>query len=232
MLGKSFIGYLAVLSSLLGATTAQAYDEPYRPQYHFTPEKNWMNDPNGMVFHKGVYHLYYQYNPNGNRWGFMSWGHASSKDLLHWTQHPVAMEYRKDANGNAYELIFSGSVVVDTENTSGFGTKKNPPLVAIYTSSYVQDYTLPSGKVVSKDQQSQSIAYSLDDGLTWTTYDSQNPVIHLAPPQYQSQDTKNNLRDPAVFWHAGQKHWVGSGIAQRTPTTHLYFPGSKELDIC
>jgi len=208
MFGKSFIGYLVVLSSLLGATTAQAYDETYRPQYHFTPEKKWMNDPNGMVFHKGVYHLYYQYNPNGNRWGFMSWGHASSKDLLYWTQHPVAMEYRKDANGSAYELIFSGSVVVDTENTSGFGTKNNPPLVAIYTSSYVQDYTVPSGKVVSKDQQSQSIAYSLDDGLTWTPYDSQNPVIHLAPPQYQSQDTKNNFRDPSVFWHAGQKHWV------------------------
>ena len=229
MLGKSIFSCLAAFSSLLGTTAAQTYDELYRPQYHYTPVKNWMNDPNGMVFHKGVYHLYYQYNPNGNRWGFMSWGHASSKDLLHWTQHPIAMEYRKDGKGDAYELIFSGSVVVDTDNTSGFGTKENPPFVALYTSSYVQDYTLPSGKVVSKDQQAQSLAYSLDEGLTWTQYDSQNPIIHHAPEQYQSQDTKNNFRDPAVFWHVGEKHWV---MVLALPNLHqLLVYTSQDLKI-
>lgn len=187
---------------------AQSYKEQYRPQYHFSPEKNWLNDPNGMVYHKGIYHLYFQYNPTGTRWGNMSWGHASSTDLLHWTQHPIAIEYRKDASGVAEEYIFSGTAVVDTNNTSGFGTAANPPLVAIYTSAYAQDLSLPSGKTVSNGQQSQSIAYSLDDGLTWTTYDSQNPVVHLPPAQYLSADTKNNFRDPTVFWHSGRQHWV------------------------
>lgn len=207
MFRKIFIRYLLLLAvSVLCA--AQSYKEQYRPQYHFSPEKNWLNDPNGMVYHKGIYHLYFQYNPTGTRWGNMSWGHASSTDLLHWTQHPIAIEYRKDASGVAEEYIFSGTVVVDSNNTSGFGTAANPPLVAIYTSAYAQDLSLPSGKTVSNGQQSQSIAYSLDDGLTWTTYDSQNPVIHLPPAQYLSADTKNNFRDPTVFWHNGRQHWV------------------------
>lgn len=207
MFKKSFIRYLLLLA--VGVLcVAQPYKEQYRPQYHFSPEKNWLNDPNGMVYHKGIYHLYFQYNPTGARWGNMSWGHASSTDLLHWTQHPIAIEYRKDASGVAEEYIFSGTVVVDTNNTSGFGTAANPPLIAIYTSAYAQDLSLPSGKTVSNGQQSQSIAYSLDDGLTWTTYDSQNPVIHLPPAQYLSADTTNNFRDPTVFWHNGRQHWV------------------------
>jgi len=226
MFGKSFVRCFTLLASLL-LCTAQSHNEQYRPQYHFTPEKNWMNDPNGMVYHKGIYHLYYQYNPTGSRWGNMSWGHASSPDLLHWTEHPIALEFRKDANGVAVEYIFSGSVVVDAENTSGFGTKANPPLVAMYTSAYAQDYTLPSGKTISKDQQSQSIAYSLDDGLTWTTYDSQNPVIQLPPAQYLSADTKNNFRDPAVFWHDGRQHWV---MVLALPNVHkLLIYTSKDL---
>lgn len=133
---------------------------------------------------------------------------TGSKDLLHWTEHPLALEYRKDGNGVATELIFSGTVVADTNNTSGFGTKGNPPLVALYTSSYVQDFTTPSGQAVSNNQQSQCLAYSLDDGLTWTTYDSQNPIILSPPAQFLSDDTKNNFRDPAVFWHDGRQHWV------------------------
>ncbi len=111
-------------------------DEQYRPLVHFTPERNWMNDPNGMVFHKGVYHLYFQHNPQGDRWGNMSWGHATSTDLLTWTEQPLAIPQTFDDQGRPIESIFSGSVVVDENNTSGFGDGTNAPLVAIYTSAY------------------------------------------------------------------------------------------------
>ena len=116
---------LTLAAALAGALPASAAtglgDEPYRPAFHYTPEKNWMNDPNGMVFHKGVYHLYYQHNPSGNTWGNMSWGHATSTDLTHWKEQPLAI------STDDQEDVFSGSVVVDKDNTSGFGTKKNPP---------------------------------------------------------------------------------------------------------
>lgn len=110
--------------------------DPYRPGYHFTPDRNWMNDPNGLVFHKGTYHLFFQHNPFGNSWGNMSWGHATSTDLVNWKQQPVAIQQTKNADGVSTEDIFSGSVVVDKTNSTGFGTRKNPPLVAIYTSAY------------------------------------------------------------------------------------------------
>ena len=105
-----------------GVARAQAptYTEPYRPQFHFTPAQNWMNDPNGMVYYQGEYHLFYQYNPFGDTWGHMSWGHAVSKDLVHWQELPLAIPELGD------EMAFSGSAVVDYENTTGFGTKQNP----------------------------------------------------------------------------------------------------------
>src|ERR1051325_11083607 len=109
------------------AVGAGYYSEPYRPQFHFTPEKNWMNDPNGLVYYKGEYHLFYQYNPFGEKWGHMSWGHAVSTDLVRWQHLPVAL---REENG---VMIFSGSAVVDHHNTSGFGRDGKPPLVAIYT---------------------------------------------------------------------------------------------------
>lgn len=188
--------------------TSETYQEQYRDQYHFSPAKNWMNDPNGMVYHKGTYHLYFQYNPGGTTWGNISWGHATSKDLLHWTEQPIALEVRKDQNGDIEEYFYSGSAVVDTDNTSGFGTLGNPALVAIYTSSYAQDMTLPSGKTVVNGQESQSIAYSLDGGMTWSTYDAQNPVIHTPPEAYLTTDSLQNFRDPFVFWYASGQHWV------------------------
>lgn len=197
---------------------AEAYKEQYRNQYHFSPKKNWMNDPNGMVYHKGVYHLYFQYNLGGTTWGNISWGHATSTDLLHWTQQPIALEVRKDEDGNVEEYFFSGSAVVDTDNTSGFGTRANPALVAIYTSSYAQNMSLPSGKTVLNGQQSQSIAYSLDDGMTWTTYDAQNPVIHTPPEQYVTADSLQNFRDPFVFWYAAEEHWV---MVVSLPNDHM-----------
>ncbi len=106
---------------------AQPYGEPYRPQFHFSPKANWTNDPNGPVYFEGEYHLFYQYNPFGDTWGHMSWGHAVSKDLIHWQELPVAIP---EAGG---VMIFTGSVVVDRDNTSGFCLGGKPCLVAIYT---------------------------------------------------------------------------------------------------
>jgi sucrose-6-phosphate hydrolase SacC (GH32 family) len=118
---------------VLQLASAQTYDETYRPQYHFTPLKNWMNDPNGLFFYKGVYHMYYQYNPGGNTWGSMSWGHATSTDLTHWKQQPIGLLAR-GYPGTVTEMFFSGSVVADVQNTSGFGANGVVPLVAMYTS--------------------------------------------------------------------------------------------------
>ena len=181
------------------------YTEPYRPQFHFTPEEKWMNDPNGMVYHKGVYHLFYQHYPEDIVWGPMHWGHATSKDLVHWTHKPIALF--PDEHG----LIFSGSAVVDYDNTSGFGTKENPPLVAIFT------YHLMAGeKAGRKDFQTQGIAYSLDNGDTWTKYEG-NPVI--------GNDGIKDFRDPKVFWDTKKNQWIMSIVAG----DHLQLWNSSDL---
>jgi fructan beta-fructosidase len=193
----------AALAGSLPASAAKGLrDEPYRPALHFTPEKNWMNDPNGMVFHKGVYHLYYQHNPSGNTWGNMSWGHATSKDLVHWQEQPLAI------STDAQQDIFSGSVVVDKDNTSGFGTATNPPLIAVYTSAYKEASP-------HRGLQAQSLAYSLDDGQTWTQYD-QNPVLNR---------NSANFRDPKVFWYGtpgGGGYWVMTAVEAQEHKVVLY----------
>ena len=171
---------LAMLVSVAAPAAAQErYGEPYRPQFHFTPERNWMNDPNGLVYYQGEYHLFFQHNPFGDTWGHMSWGHAVSRDLVHWEQLPVAIPELGD------EMAFSGGVVVDRENTSGFGTVANPAMVAIYTA-----YT--PGK------QAQALAYSTDRGRTWTRH-AGNPVLDI---------DSNEFRDPKVFWYAPEHKWV------------------------
>lgn len=158
-------------------------NEPFRPQFHFSPRKNWMNDPNGLVYYKGEYHLFFQYNPYGDEWGHMSWGHAVSRDLVHWRQLPVAIP---EQNG---VMIFSGSAIVDWRNASGFcnsSTKLDRScLIAIYTGF--------NGKI-----QDQNIAYSNDRGRTWTKY-SRNPVINL---------NLAGFRDPKVFWYQPGHKWV------------------------
>ncbi|KAL2842431.1 glycosyl hydrolase [Aspergillus pseudodeflectus] len=184
---------------------SQSRTELYRPQFHYSPKRNWMNDPNGLVYEDGVYHLYYQYNPGGDTWGAMSWGHATSRDLAHWTEHPVALQAR-GFPGNITEMFFSGTVVVDERNTSGFGRRGKAPWIAMYTSYYPFEQTLPSGKTVRKDQQAQSIAFSLDKGMTWTTYDAANPVILDPPAPYGDQQLE--FRDPSVFWHEETRKWV------------------------
>lgn len=152
------------------------YDELYRPQVHFTPARNWTNDPNGMVYADGTYHLYYQYNPMGPDWGNLSWGHATSTDLIHWQEQPVALT--PDDLG----MIFSGSAVVDADNTAGFGAGA---IVAMYTSA--------------GDYQQQSIAYSTDGGRTFTKYEN-NPVI--------ANTSMPDFRDPKVFWHEESGQWI------------------------
>ncbi|MBD9726574.1 GH32 C-terminal domain-containing protein [Streptomyces caniscabiei] len=171
----------ALLAPQDAAADTPLYSETYRPQFHFTPEKNWMNDPNGLVYYKGEYHLFYQYNPSGNSWGDMSWGHAVSPDLVHWRELPLALSHDDE------EMVFSGSAVVDENNTTGFGTKKNPPMVAIYTSHNKTTGT-----------QAQSLAYSTDRGRTWTKYQG-NPVIDIG---------SRDFRDPKVQWYAPTKSWL------------------------
>lgn len=157
------------------AASTEATAQGLRPRLHFTPERNWMNDPNGLVFHRGVYHLFFQYNPNGLDHGDISWGHATSDDLLTWTEHPVAIAY------DDHEQIFSGSAVVDDHNSSGFGDGVTPPFVAVYTSA------------TADGLQAQSLAYSTDEGRTWEKYDA-NPVLDRGSA---------NFRDPKVFRYRG-----------------------------
>lgn len=170
------------------STDSTTYTEPHRPQFHFSPQANWMNDPNGLVFHNGEYHLFYQYYPDGMKWGPMHWGHAISKDLYHWEHLPIALF--PDSLG----LIFSGSAVVDLNNTSGFGSSGNPPLVAIFTY-----HSMEKEKAGETDYQNQGIAYSTDNGRTWMKYEN-NPVL-------KNQGIKD-FRDPKVFWHEQSSRWV------------------------
>jgi len=173
------------------------YKEKYRPQFHFAPRRGWTNDPNGLVYYKGTYHLFFQHNPFGTSWGNMTWGHAVSPDLFHWTE--MADAVIPDKNG----VVFSGSAVVDWNNTSGLQTKPvkdkegkimNPPLVAFYTSTDADR---------GKGKSAQSMVYSLNEGKTWIKYPG-NPVIpHII----------GGNRDPKVFWYEdknnpGNGKWV------------------------
>jgi len=181
------------------------YKEQFRPQFHFSPKEKWMNDPNGLVYHNSIYHLFYQYYPQDIVWGPMHWGHAISKDLISWEHKPIALF--PDEHG----FIFSGSAVVDTHNSSGFGTKENPPLVAIFT------YHLMKGeKTGRKDFQTQGIAYSLDNGDTWTKY-KDNPVI--------GNDGIKDFRDPKVFWYEETNQWIMVLVAG----DHAKFYSSSDL---
>jgi fructan beta-fructosidase len=169
------------------ASTGLANDSPARaegpgagrPIYHFTPPRNFINDPNGLVFLAGEYHLFYQHNPEGDRWGHMSWGHAVSRDLVRWDHLPIAL---REESGI---MIFSGSAVVDARNSSGLGRPDAPPMIAVYTGE-------------GHGKQTQNLAYSLDRGRSWTKY-AGNPVLDLH---------SNSFRDPKVFRHATTGRWI------------------------
>ena len=169
-----------------------------RPSLHFSPRTDWINDPNGLVYHRGEYHLFFQHNPLGNKWGHMSWGHAVSKDLLRWQQLSIAIP-----EDSAY--IYSGCVIPDPQNRSGLFTGPNG-LVAIYTADY------------HGQGEEQHLAYSADDGRTWTKYEA-NPV--LAMPG------EKNFRDPNIIFHPATDQWVMSVALPEQRKVQFY--GSKTL---
>jgi fructan beta-fructosidase len=178
------------------------YNEPYRPQIHFSPRQHWTNDPNGLVYFRGEYHMFFQFNPFGDQWGHMSWGHAVSMDLLHWHELPVAIPEK------AEEMVFTGSVVVDSTNSSGFCGPKSQCLVAIYTGHRSSP---------SPVRQTQNLAYSLDNGRTWTRY-VENPVIDLG---------MSDFRDPSVLGDSKQGRWL---MAVSLPKQHkIRFYASSNL---
>lgn len=201
---------LLVASFFYGCTSTRmvhqksADMEPYRPKYHFTPKAHWMNDPNGMVYLNGKYHLFFQYNPDSTVWGPMHWAHAISKDMIHWEEQPIALY--PDSLGT----IFSGSAVIDKDNTAGFG--KNA-MVAIFTHHNKKIEDQKTGL-----HQYQSLAYSLDEGKTWTKY-AGNPVL----PNPGIWD----FRDPKVMWHAATGKWIMT-LATKDRITFYSSPDLKK----
>jgi fructan beta-fructosidase len=184
LLSTCFLVLVALMFESRAAGQEHFYDQQWREQYHFSPQANFMNDPNGTVFYEGEYHLFYQYNPQGNIWGHMSWGHAVSSDMIHWRNLPVAL-----TESPGTYMVYSGSAVVDFGNTSGLCRGPDSPssscLIAIYTAAH-------------KNRQVQHIAFSNDRGRTWTNY-AANPVLDVGAADF---------RDPNVFWYAPQQKWV------------------------
>jgi fructan beta-fructosidase len=182
--------------------TSKQYDDRFRPGFHFSPPSHWMNDPNGLVYYEGEYHLFYQHHPHGSKWGPMHWGHAVSADLIHWEHMPIALF--PDEHG----AIFSGCCVVDWNNSSGLFEGPHG-LVAIFTHAD----TCPK---TGQPRQRQSLAYSSDKGRTWHKYNG-NPVL--------AEDDLIDFRDPKVFWHPQSERWVMVIVAG----DHVRFYGSKNL---
>jgi len=183
---KCSLSIFVFLISFLFASAekpVKTFDELYRPQFHFTPEKNWHNDPNGLVFYKGEYHMFYQYNPFGNKWGYMHWGHAISKDLVHWEHLPLALYPDNDSKDSVECTAFSGSGLVDINNVTGLQSGEEKTILLFYTSQHC----------------GQRLAYSNDKGRTWKKYDK-NPIIPYDPT--------DDARDPKVFWHEPRKQYV------------------------
>ena len=209
---KRFITLMTIAAAFMQQLSAQqtaksSEEQLYRLNYHFSPEKGWMNDPNGLFYLDGTYHLFFQYTSFQSIPDFskMGWGHAISKDLIRWEELSPAIA--SDDKG----AIFSGSAVVDKDNTSGFGDGKNVPVVAIFTY-----HNMAKEKAGEIDAQSQAIAYSLDKGKTWTKY-SNNPVL--------KNPGIKDFRDPKVFWDAARKQWVMGLAAQ----DRQHFYASKNL---
>ena len=203
---RYYIALICIMSCFIQQVAAQEpYHDQYRPKIHFSPKEHWVNDPNGMVYSNGIYHLFFQYYPDSTVWGPMHWGHAVSKDLVHWEELPIALY--PDSLG----YIFSGSAVVDIHNTSGFGKQGKAPLVAIFT------HHDPIGEAQGKsDYQNQSLAYSIDNGKTWVKY-ANNPVI--------KNPGIKDFRDPKVMWFEKGKKW----IMTLAVSNRIMFYSSKNL---
>jgi fructan beta-fructosidase len=175
---------------------ADANTSALRPAIHYSAARHWINDPNGLVYVQGTYHLFYQYNPQGSLWGHIGWGHATSPDLLHWTELGLAIP-EDDAH-----MIFSGSIVFDEHNTSGLGRPDTPPLVALYTGAN------PHGD----GRQAQYLAYSLDGGTHWIKYGTQAVIDRHS----------SSFRDPKVFWHAASQRWIMATVLSDQHQVQLY----------
>jgi fructan beta-fructosidase len=198
-----------ILSLVLAMAFTNSAAQSLRPNYHYTPPNNWVNDPNGLVYLDGEYHLFYQYNPFGDKWGHMSWGHAVSKDLQKWETLPLALPEIQNLDGST-TMIFSGCAVVDSFNTSGLfakGFKKG--LVAIFTS-----HVSKPGQDMA---QHQSLAYSSDKGRTWKYY-AKNPVLDIG---------LTNFRDPNVIWWPTENKWIMTVVKPLEYMVQFY--SSKDL---
>lgn len=205
VLALSFFMMQSSLFSQVNLDVNNTNENLYRPDFHFTPRVGWMNDPNGMIFLNGQYHLFYQHYPDSTVWGPMHWGHATSSNMMDWKEQKIALY--PDSIG----MIFSGSAVLDKENTSGLGRDGIAPLVAIYTQHF-----MPGEKAGRTDFQNQSIAFSLDEGKTWTKY-AKNPVLRTP--------NLKDFRDPKVIWHQATNKWIMSlAVAD-----HIEFYSSPNL---
>lgn len=183
ILSTTLLALFVAIVFMAGKPEKKYYNELYRPQFHFTPEKNWHNDPNGLVYYKGEYHMFYQYNPKGNEWGFMHWGHTISSDLVHWEHLPIALYPDESSEDKVNCTAFSGSAIVDTNNLLGNQVGEEKTLVAFYTSQNC----------------GQRIAFSTNKGRTWEKFEG-NPII----PFKENDDA----RDPKVIWHEPSQKWV------------------------
>ncbi len=205
--GKKDLSELFILSDTI-KDSENLYDEKYRPQLQFSSKRGWLNDPNGLVYYKGEYHLFYQHNPYGVLWGNMHWGHAVSKDLFHWEELGDAL-YPDDMG-----TMFSGSGVVDENNTTGFQTGEEKPLVLIYTAAGSES---PRSKGV---RYTQCLAYSNDCGRTWIKYEK-NPVLG---------NIIGANRDPKVFWHEATNQWVMALFLDKNDFALFTSPNLKDWE--
>ncbi|TWT35015.1 Levanase precursor [Thalassoglobus neptunius] len=185
-----------------------SYDQRFRPQFHFVSKKNWLNDPNGMVFDGKNYHLFFQHNPNGTEWGNMTWGHAISEDMIHWKQLEHALlPYRVDRRSGT---IFSGTAVIDHNNSLGKQVGDTKTICAFFTFAAPPSFY-------------QAMAYSTDGGLTWTYWNDGRAIV-------DNQGFDNGERDPKVFWHEASGKWVMSLWVQRDPGRVRWFTSTNLVD--
>lgn len=187
--------------------THPLYREPLRPQFHFSARRGWLNDPNGLVYHAGEYHLFFQHNPYGWNWGNMHWGHAVSPDLVHWEELGEALY--PDALGTMY----SGSAIVDHQNAAGFNAANAPAILLFYTAAGGEN-RMSRGRPYT-----QCLAFSTDRGRTWKKYE-RNPILPNLTP---------GNRDPKVVWHEPSRQWLMTLYVETNKVHSIFFFGSKNL---
>ena len=198
------LGFLFLVLQSANKDRNKALDEIYRPQFHFTPEKNWMGNPNGLIWIDGVYHMFYQHNPLDTVWGFIHWGHAKSKDLVNWEHLPVAIKPDNNSSDKEIATAWSGSAIIDKNNAAGLQKGTEPTALIFYNSRKV----------------GQCLAYSNDDGMTWEKYDK-NPIIPY--------DANDEARDPKVFWYEPGNKYIMMLCRKHEDVQGFSFYSSSDL---